>query len=344
MPPMPRPGTYRSEGCGLQPEGGAAPRRRSWETGWAGPADEEALLALFSRAFGHAMPPEEWRWKYAGSDPWGALVRSGSGVAAFYGGVASRVLMFGEPVAAVQIGDVMVDPGQRGVMTRRGPFFLAASAFHEQFVGKGKKYRLAFGFPSGRVNRLAEHLGIYGEVGRVTEASWDPLPRPHPLSLTVRRATAADGAAVDALWRTMRQELAHHLVQVRDSAHIRRRFLDHPSTAYQLFLARRRLTGTPVGLVVLRDRGADGVELLDMVAPRRHLPALVALSRAIAARLGRPRLYAWLSEPLVEALAVTAPRLAATEFVLPASVWGGDGDIPLLMHKWWLMGGDSDYR
>ncbi len=81
------------------------------------------------------------------------------------------IQLFGSPARAVQIGDVMVHPKQRGILTRKGPFFQAAANFLEHFVGQGKDFPIAFGFPSERAYRLAEHLGLYEKVGELMRVS-----------------------------------------------------------------------------------------------------------------------------------------------------------------------------
>jgi hypothetical protein len=323
---------------------GNAPERARWRVGWARPADEPALLELFARAFGHEMPPEQWRWKYAGLDPMGSLVRREDGrPVAFYGGMPRAIRFFGTPATAVQIGDVMVDPVERGVLTRKGPLFLATTAFAERMVGPGRAYDLAFGFPSERHAKLGERLGLYARVDEVLETSWPVLPARRSFALRTRALTADRIALVDRLWQEMAAALTDTVVAVRDSAHIRHRFLQHPSITYELLLVTRRLSGAPVGLLVLRDRGTDGIELIDAVAKPERIPTLVAIARRIAGRMGRHRVFAWLT-PRAAAAFGGDPTLVAIGAQIPTIVWDASPEVLKVRDHWWLTGGDTDFR
>lgn len=315
-----------------------------WEVDWADGANEQELDVLFTRSFGHTMPSAQWHWKYAGAQPWGALVRTGGTPVAFYGGMPRRIRLFGQKSTAVQIGDVMVDPAYRRILTRRGPFFQVTSAFAEQLVGPGKPYCCAFGFPSERHNRLGEHLGLYGRIGTLQEACWEPLSYCRSLAVTVRSFEDAQGNLLSPLWEQMAGDLAGMVVLERDYHYIRHRFLRHPAASYTLLLVRRRFTGTPVGLIVLRDHAAHGVELLDLLGALRHLPLLVTIARRITGKLGRPRLFSWLTAPVAEALKGTDPRLEDLNIPLPTIIWSGSSDILNTHGRWWLMGGDADSR
>ncbi|NTV13883.1 MAG: GNAT family N-acetyltransferase [Desulfobulbaceae bacterium] len=339
------------KGCGKTPAPPAAiflpdgePAASRWAVEWADNKNETELLALFSRAFGQQMSPAHWRWKYAAADPWGAVVRKDGQIVSFYGGMPRPIRFFGQAATAVQIGDVMSDPAHGRLLTRRGPFFLAASAYLERFIGPEKAYCLGFGFPSKRAIRLAERLGLYASVGEVQEASWGGLSPRHHLTVTVKSLSAAQADLVEPLWQKMAADCTDFILPVRDGQYIRQRFLEHPSVNYLVFVVRRRVSGTPWGLLVLRDHGEAGVELLDLVAPRQRLSALVRIARQITAKLGRRRLFAWLTAPVAAALADSAPLLAATDVSIPTSVWRIPDEASRLRDRWWLMGGDADFR
>ncbi len=315
-----------------------------WEIDWADGANEQELDVLFTRSFGHTMPSEQWHWKYAGAQPWGALVRTGCTPVAFYGGMPRPARLFGQKSTAVQIGDVMVDPAYRRILTRRGPFFQVTAAFAERFVGPGKPYCCAFGLAWERHNRLGEHPGLYGRIGTLQEASWEPLPYRRSPTVTVRSFEDSQGELLSPLWEQMAGDLVDMVVLERDYHYIRHRFLRRPAAPYTLLLVRRRFLGAPVGLIVLRDHGVNGVELLDLLGAVQRLPLLVTIARRITGKLGRPRLFSWLTTPVAEALKDTAPRLEDLNIPLPTIIWGGSSDILNTHGRWWLMGGDADSR
>ncbi|MFZ2171184.1 MAG: GNAT family N-acetyltransferase, partial [Methylococcaceae bacterium] len=196
---------------------------------WAYLSDETGLLELFLLAFGHEMPPELWRWKYQGLSTLGTLVRHEGRPVAFYGGMPRAIHLFGSPTTAVQIGDVMVHPQQRGILTRKGPFFQTATSFLEHFVGPDKAFPIAFGFPSERAYRLAARLGLYEKAGELMRVSWPALQARPSYKVCIRSLSHGQIAAADRLWRFMAKSLPDQVVGVRDGAYLQRRYLQHPT-------------------------------------------------------------------------------------------------------------------
>lgn len=307
-------------------------------------ADEPALLALFRRAFGHDMAPALWRWKYQNPRSHGTLVEFAGDVVAYYGGVPRTVRCFGNPVTAVQIGDVMVTPALRGKLTRHGPFFEAATGFITRWMDTHREYDFAFGFPSERASRLGVALNLYQPMDRILEVQWPAQGAGHGLLVSARPLTVSDHQAVNRLWQRMAKDLSGGVVGVRDFDFLRHRYLQHPVQRYHVLLVSRRLTGHPLGVVVLRDHGAHGLELLDLVAPRRQMPALVNVARRIAERGGQQRVFAWATPMAVKSIAGKAGQAQATEVVVPAIVWRQPETVQRLKDRWWLMGGDADFR
>ncbi len=62
---------------------------------------------------------------------------------------------------------------ERGRLTRRGPFYLSATCFAEQYVGYGAA--LGFGFPNSRHVTIAQRLGIYQKLDDIIGLEWDEL-------------------------------------------------------------------------------------------------------------------------------------------------------------------------
>lgn len=318
------------------------PNAPLWIPGWAGPDDEADLLALFHDAFGQDMDPALWRWKYAGRKRYGALVRKHGAVVAFYGGLPRQISLFGQPSTAVQVCDVMVAPSERGVLTRHGPFYLAAEFFQDH-VGLKKTYPLAFGFPSRRHCRLGEKLGFYAKVGAIVHIDWPVLEASPHLLLGTRPLGQNQDKAADRLWREMAADLSRQVVGVRDFAHLRHRYLEHPTINYRVLLVANRLTRQPYGIIVVRDEG-DALELVDVVAPLRRIQTLVDIARRLAWNLDRSKVYAWITEH--NAGIFTGPHGKATlsEIVIPMLTWPGNMPPDEIDNRWWLMAGDTDFR
>ena len=319
------------------------PEPRAWVSDLADPGNEAELLDLFRSAFGHEMPPELWRWKYQGLDTLGTTGAARRPAVAFYGGMPRAIHLFGSPAMAVQIGDVMVHPEQRGILTRKGPFFQAAASFLERFVGQDKAFPIAFGFPSERAYRLAAHLGLYDKVGELKRVSWPALQARPSYKISMRPLSHDKGTTVNRLWREMAEALQDQVVGVRDWHYVQHRYLQHPAFTYQLYLISSRLTGTPIGIIVIRILD-DAVELLDIIAPPRHVAMLVHCLRRLTWNLGKPQAYTWITTQHADLLAGDTGEITPTGIIIPHNRWTPGIPASELMDRWWLMGGDTDFR
>ena len=313
-----------------------------------------AWHALFQACFGYAMPETTRQWKYQGAAVMGIGVWRGDALVAFYGGMPRAVCYAGQRAMAVQIGDVMVHPSQRGAFTRQGPFQMAAATYLELYIGNKKPYLLGFGFPEDKALRLAEHLGLYAKVDSMVELRWPSLVK-HPPSwshyarvLTPSKGEAASSmhaTMVDSLWQRMQKSLgSQSVVGVRDWAYIDQRYCLHPLQCYTLLLVRQRFGGV-LGLAVLRDRQAQGlVELVDLVAPTAEFARIVKVCRRFAGNLGRAGLFCWITGSHAHWLAGADSQQSPLHLAIPANIWSSGPSADDLRNRWWLMGGDTDFR
>ncbi len=313
---------------------------------------------LFEAVFGHALPRALTAWKYgpgrglsigvdapheeAGGDLGGP---SGARPLLAHCGVMFRdVLAFGQPIQAAQLVDLMVAPHARGRLLRQGSPFAKVVGHALAQLGSTTNPqnpdRVAFGFPSARAMKLAEHLQLVREVDRVHELCWPPLqgPLPKPFDSTdpVMRGM------VDHMWSHMRRDLGHALLGVRSADYFLPRYLQHPTLQYRLYGVRSP-GGTPVAVMALR-RDGDRLELADWVAPLLFLPAMVRAAQAVAAAESAAALTTWMTTGFAGLLASGSAVQTETEFRiicrgdLPPSLWDRH-------HRhWWLTPGDTDYR
>ncbi len=337
--------------------------RPRWQPGRIGGRGIDQMRTLFAEVFGHEMSATHWQWKYGdghglGIGVWQCVADDGGIIAdppliAHYGGLVRDIRYFGRPAQALQCGDVMVASAGRATLSRRGPMFLATATCLEHEIGYGTPHLVGFGFPNERAYRLPERLGLYAEVGRMVEVTWRPLAVRPALRLAVRRLNPTDGdadARMEACWMAMQASLGDHIVGVRDARYLRHRYLAHPDKSYQLHLVQRRFGGAPLGLLVLRviDDAAGGgrrCELLDMVGATEWMPVLIHHARRIAAGLNCTHLFAWLAANLLPRLALPADAdVADLKICIPANRWTAGPDIDAQRDKWWLTGGDTDFR
>ena len=312
----------------------------SWRVGHVLPTDFDEVAALFKDVFGHPLSRALWDWKYGASRGNAVLVRSEGQVVAHYGGIYRDILLCGKPDRVAQIGDVMVQSRERGVLTRNGPFFLTGTSWPEVYGPRG------FGFPNARAMRVAEKMGLYTKAGQMAQVRWQPSSPRLRLQTRVRnlaRGNAADGALVAPLWAAMARDLRNGVVGVRDWAYLERRYFSHPHNHYEVLLVGARFTGKPLGVVVLR-RLEDACELLDVIAPLANFERVIDQARRLTGHWGLPSLYAWTASTHLPLFLACGGSEEPLNVLIPASSWTADPQSELFVDKWWLMSGDTDFR
>ena len=319
-----------------------SPKPIAWRCELANSEDEAELLDLFQVAFGYKMPTELWRWKYKCLITLGALLRKDNQVVAFYGAMPRAIHLFGFQAIAVQIGDVMVHPEQRGTLSRKGLFFQVATHFLEHFVGQNKTFPLAFGFPSERAYCLSVHLGLYDRVGELMQVSWPALQARPSYKVRLRPLSHDQGPTVDRLWRQMANALQEQIVGVRDWDYVQRRYLQHPTIVYKLYQVSSRLTGSPIGIIVLNILD-ETIELVDVIAHPRHISTLVHCLRRLTWSLYKSEAYTWITTQNAPLFANTG-EITPTGIIIPHNRWTPGIPASELLDRWWLMGGDTDFR
>jgi hypothetical protein len=320
---------------------GAQPR---WTPGWIGPDLEPECLDLFEHAFGYRMDPGLWRWKYRDAPLPGIGVWQGGRLVAFYGGMPRAIMAFGRPASAVQIGDVMVEPSQRGVMTRSGPFQIAASTFLERRIGHGRAHLLGFGFPTVKALQVAQKLGLYAEVDQVTQMTW-PARASWKDRFDARWAGVrpGDGAVIDGLWARMARDFGDSIIGVRDWNYFEARYLKHPTVKYECLLV-KGLLGLARAAIVLRALDDGQTELIDIVGPRASFGAAISAARRWATEHGSTGVRAWVTASHAQALHLQSPETAPLGLVVPTNVWNPGPAVDEVRGRWWLMAGDTDFR
>ncbi len=305
------------------------------------------MFSLFKKTFHHDMTPATWQWKYGSNSGREIGIWRDNQLIAHYGGVSRKILFFGRPQTAVQIGDVMVDTSERGTLTRKGPFFLMAATFLERYIGYGKPYLIGFGFPNERAMKVAERLGLYAEAGRMIEFSWGtrsrfPLwgTRLHPIG---REQTDFAITIADQCWQHMAADLQTAVIGVRDWQYLQHRYLDHPNQQYQIILVKNRFNQRARGILVLR-YDPEGCEIVDLIAPLAEIPLLITHARRLAGIHGATRMFCRITENFARYFAVAGGIQQTTNIHIPANAWS-NGPLPeTLKDRWWLMSGDKDFR
>lgn len=336
-------------------------KRPDWKLGRIVGDRATEMRALFADVFGHEMSVAHWQWKYGdgrglGIGVWKTSDDTVSGAAsrklvAHYGGMSRDILYFGRPARALQCCDVMVADAGRGSLSRQGPVFLCIATCLEHDIGYGTAHLVGFGFPTERAYRLPERLGLYARTGKMVEVHWPAMPSRPAVRLKLRELNPADPRSDDmmnACWSAMRADLGDCIAGVRDAGHVRHRYLAHPDKTYRLFVLQRRFGGEPLGVLVLRLDESGGVrrcEVLDVIGAVRWIPLLIRQARRIAAQWACPSLFAWMTDNLLPHFGLPPEAtMQETAVLVPGNCWTAGPSIESQAGRWWLMGGDTDFR
>lgn len=309
------------------------------------PADDDiGCRSLFHRSFGHEISPEMWAWKYADGRGRAVIARNGERIVAHYAGTSRRIAFMDTDLRALQVCDVMVDPAERAVMTRKGAFFQVASAWLEAYHGYYGDHSLAFGFPNRRAMRLGEALGLYTEVAQIAEVNWTPLEPRHGIAThaVVLDQNMDHSALFQSLWHEMRQDLADRIVVIRDPAYLTYRYFNHPLYRYVLLAIKQRLTGNPIGLVVLRPE-QDTCRFIDFVGPVAEIPRALAHARRWVGKNGLTRLTGWITTRDADRFTAAGVSVHATGICVPCNTWSESPPPEQIRNRWWLTMGDTEF-
>jgi len=322
------------------------------------PDQQPAICDLFNKVFAKPMSPAFWNWKYGQGRGLGITAWSEDQLIAHYGGSLREILYFGQPKTAVQITDVMVLSKERGVLTRKGAFFLTTASFLEYYIGYGVKTWIGFGFPSRRHVQLAQNLHLYAPVGEVVELrypSLENLPtlsRPSELmpwrekfsfrGLARRWRTKAWNKTklVHNLWIEMANCLNQSLVGVRDWQRVHYRYLSHPHHQYELFFVTQ--DQRIVALVVLHFEG-ELCKLMDFIGHLDYVPLAVQHVRHLAQQRGIAHISLWITEHFISTFPARDRTQLTLEIAVPHNIWTQTFPPSDVAERWWLMAGDTDY-
>ena len=312
-----------------------------WTVHYAVAEDDPELIQLFSQVFGHAMPIEQWRWKYAAASVRGVVLRREGKAVAFFGGMPRHCTGPAGRLTAVQNGDVMVLPSERGVFTRQGALHHAATAFFAQFVGPSALYEFAFGFPNERHFRLGIKLGLYADSGRLMELSWSAFANQNSAGAVTSalKITELD-STVKVLWSQMVRSWSRHFIPDRDAARWRARFVMHPIHRYDLLVVRRGLFRKPLCAIVLREHAAH-IEWLDYVGPLESVSLGINAARNFASEHGDKPVIAMFTRNIVSVFSESA-TCVESNICIPVNSRKSNEPRPYLDNLW-CMGGDTDF-
>lgn len=312
--------------------------------GWVKPGDFESWRRLFELCFGHVVQENFWNWKYRDTVSPGIGVWVDGDLIAFYGGMPREIFHGHKKYLAIQVGDVMVHPKHRASLSRTGPFQMAASTFLEQQLSVGSPHWIGFGFPNQRAMQVARRLRLYRPVDEVVELRWTSKEKHMrtPWWLALRPLVAIN--KVQQAWDKMCRSMPDTLLGRRDQAYVRERYLQHPHFKYQLVEVYNRLTRKIVGVVVFAQQSDQRIEVLDLIGARRDMPLLIDCLSSWVQNLNVSGVYMWLTRSHLHWLSASMPEVVDIGVQIPTNDWVPGNAYLDPAGRWWLTGGDTDFR
>ncbi|HVZ46402.1 MAG TPA: GNAT family N-acetyltransferase [Ramlibacter sp.] len=311
------------------------------------PDDAAALVALHRRVFGEGASDAWYEWKYVRGGGFGTGMWHEGQLVAHCAGLPRALRVRGESRSGIQIGDVMVTPEWRGILTRRGPFFHVSQAFYDAHVGAGREHTIAFGFPSDRHLRLAVKSKLLHDGGPVHGLTWNlATARPQLgwrwAAVPLDERDARFDATVERAWRRMLAACGGQVLGERTTAYVRWRFFERPGRTYRAIALRDRWLGGAAGVAIL-DLTGEAAQWLDWIGRPVDLPPAWAACAQAAQRAGAKRLTMWASPAVAQSLTPTRIEHTAVAAWIGIPCRSDIAESDLARLDWWLTGGDTDF-
>lgn len=314
------------------------------------PSDRADVLSLHQKVFGAPVDAAWFDWKYRqGAGEAVALWHNGQMIA-HCGGVPRNIWQADAVQRDLQIGDVMVAPEWRGILTRRGPFFQVSKRLYDTRLGAGRRFRAGFGFPSARHLQLAVKSGLLWRSGVMTALQWGApaldknLSRWRWRTSTLRPESPTFDATVNGAWERMRAQTQTMLIGERNAAYVRWRYVHRPAHEHMFLQLRRPWQRNPVGVAVIaRVVAGQPAHWLDWLGAPDMLPQACAMCRAESASMGATGMTAWASQAVFEQLSNTGIASQSEVAHIGVPTISAVAQELVLNLDWWFMGGDTDF-
>ncbi len=261
--------------------------------------DESGIVKLFKEVFGREMSLDEWKWKYLGRGNKkvysSVAVDSEGRVVAHYGGMFHPMILEGEEVYGLAIGDVMVHSKLRSLKL----FKKVASILPVESSKDGVS--VGYGFPNERAMRLPENLGLYEKIEDVMEGDKEvefhnDLDRYRYKLFSLHYSDNR----IDRLWETCKRDI--HLSVIRDMKYFKWRYRDHPLFNYELWGMKSRFGRKLLGVAVLK-REDYRVLIMDFLCEKGMFKPIIKKIENYAFTIGKKKISLW-APPFMEKLLV----------------------------------------
>jgi hypothetical protein len=141
----------------------------------------------------------------------------------------------------------------------------------------------------------------------------------------------------------MAADLRGYIIGIRDSEYLHQRYLKHPEKQYELYLVQTPWLRHQIGGFVVHREGLT-VELMEIIAPLKHVPHIVQAAREWLSGIKGQQLKLWLASSHSNLLADQTLSITPLEFRIMANPYTPAQELQRLDQRWWLTSGDTDYR
>jgi hypothetical protein len=304
----------------------------------------EELLELFEKIFSIKMSKGFLKWKYRDAKELGMGLTHEDKLVAFYGAMPRDIYYEGALIKAVQIGDVMVHPSQRGAFTKKGAFYRVAVAYINEKIGKNRDYSLAFGFPSKRAYSLGNRLDLYSAVDSLVELYWDITNSKNFTLYKARDFNISDIKETNYIWSKMAKSLKDSLMGTRDEKWLKERYLNHPDLPYTVLTIHSLFGVKATAFAVLKEHQDGSVELVDLIIDINLIPSALKAIFTYYRKKNKKRVFCWITRSHSFLYDKTKPHTHNLDIIIPFITYNSCIDIEKIKDRWFLMSGDTDFR
>jgi len=304
--------------------------------------DECDINKLFNTVF-HKDHTKIWKWKFRHSDvnPCIFLAYQENDLVAQYAGIPRYFQYMAQPIHGIQICDIMVHPKARLQMKTDGVFSSVTKTFLEEYVGKDKRFKIAYGFPNLRHLKLAIRLGIYEEVIPLLRLrSTDLTLRPHSRS-PAKKLKDYDPAVFTSVWEEMDKSFYGSVLGRRDFPYANWRYLRHPSNKYLFLGLQSRWLKKVRGIAVLVIQN-NTATLIDIICPKKLIPELIGSIESYLRNHSIVTLEIMVTGGYSQLFSDGSYEITHSGIVIPRCPWQDDTYISDYKNRLFLMLGDSD--
>jgi len=182
---------------------------------------------------------------------------------------------------------------------------------------------------------------------KLTEWRWASTRHKRSLllrgKLLDRKNLSAKAALIDRLWSEKGSGVRDTVICERDSCWYEQRFFSKANKNYFGYLLAPRIVGNAIGLVIFQQQ-KDELEILDLLCKPERLDHSIEWSVGFAARVRCRSVFLWASENLERFINPAGANKRRLDLFAASNIFASGPAVDSIRGKWWLTGGDTNFR